>query len=101
MISIDVFLIGLSIISVATGLVTEAVKKILTEMKVTYQSNLISGIIAIVLSVAVGVCYIIFANVGFSAQSIICVVILAFASWLCSMVGYDKVVQFIDQFKKK
>lgn len=100
MISFDVFSLGILIISTATGLTTEAVKKILDTLNVKYQSNILSGIVAMVLSVAVGIGYIILANIGFTSQSIVCVVVLVFASWLCAMIGYDKVKQFIDQFKK-
>lgn len=99
MITIDIFLIGLMIVSTLTGLVTEAIKRILTELKVNYYSNLLSGIVAVALSAGVGICYIVFGGIGFTAQSIICLIVLAFASWLCSMIGYDKVIQVIAQFK--
>lgn len=99
MISFEVFLIGLSIVSVLTGLVTEAVKHILAALKVNYQANILSGIVALILSAAIGVMYIILANVGFTAQSIISLIVMTFLGWLGAMVGYDKVVQAIDQLK--
>lgn len=82
-----------------TGLVTEAVKKILIEHKVTYHANTLAGLIATILSAAMGVGYIMLSGVGFTSQTIIYLVILVFISWLCSMVGYDKVIQAIKQFK--
>lgn len=99
MISFDIFLIGLMVVSTLTGLVTEAVKHIVTALKLNYQANVLSGIVAVLLSAAIGVGYIVLANVGFTAQSIISLVVLAFMSWLSAMVGYDKVIQVIDQFK--
>jgi cytochrome bd-type quinol oxidase subunit 2 len=99
MINFEVFLIGLMIVSTLTGLTTEAVKHILTACNVKYQSNVLSGIVAVILSAAVGIAYIVIAGVGFTAQPIISVVVLAFMSWLSAMVGYDKVVQVINQFK--
>ena len=99
MISIQVFLLGLLIVSTITGLTTEAIKKLLDEAEKTYRSNLLAGIVAAVLSLAVGIAYIFIADVGFTAQSIICLVALIFMSWLCAMVGYDKVIQAISQFK--
>lgn len=78
---------------------TEAIKKILNGKNKTYCSNTLAGIVAAVLSVAIGIGYIVIAGVGFSAVSIVSIIALAFASWLCSMVGYDKVLQVITQFK--
>ena len=99
MINFEIFMIGLFIVSVMSGLVTEAVKKILTELKVNYHANILAGIVAIVLAVGVGVAYVIITGIGFTGAHIVQVVILAVMSWLCSMVGYDKVVQVIGQIK--
>ena len=49
----DVFLLGLLIVSMLTGLVTEAVKKILRELGKDPLPNLLAGIVAMVLAVAV------------------------------------------------
>ena len=99
MISIDLFMIGLMVVSVLTGVVTEAIKKMLAGVKVNYHANIISGVVAVILSAAVGVAYVFVAGVGFTALSIVAIVSLAFMSWLSAMVGYDKVVQIIDQLK--
>jgi hypothetical protein len=101
MINLDVFLVGLLVVSTLTSLVTEAVKKILTEFNVNYFANTLAGIVSAVLSIGVGVGYIAFMGIGFTAQSIVCIIALMFMSWLASMVGYDKVVQIIKQFKTK
>ena len=76
MIPFEIFLLGALIVSTVTGLVTEALKKILIEHKWNYHANTLAGAVAIVQ-----------------------MVVLVFISWLCSMVGYDKVVQAIKQFK--
>lgn len=99
MINVDVFMIGLMIVSVLTGIVTEAIKKLLTAIKVNYQANIVSGIVAVILSAGVGIAYIFVAGVGFTAGSIVSLVALALMGWLSAMVGYDKVVQVIDQLK--
>lgn len=99
MVNFETFLLGALIISTVTGLVTEAVKKILTEHKVTYHANTLAGLIATILSAAMGVGYIMLSGVGFTSQTIIYLIVLVFISWLCSMVGYDKVIQAIKQFK--
>lgn len=94
-----VFLTLLLVISTLTSLVVEALKKFIGEDK-KYSSNLIAGLVAIVLSVAVGICYCIFFEITFSSQIIIYIIALVLFSWLCSMLGYDKVIQSITQLKK-
>ena len=98
-ISLQTFFLGLMITSALAGLVTEAVKKILKEHSITYHANTLTGIVSAVLSIAVSACYILFTGVGFNAQTIIYAIALIFLSWLCSMVGYDKVVQTFAQIK--
>jgi cytochrome bd-type quinol oxidase subunit 2 len=99
MINFEIFLLGLLITSTITGLVTEAIKKILTEHNVTYRANTLAGLVSLVLSSAIGASYIILTNSAFTSQTIVQLVAMVFMSWLCSMVGYDKVVQAISQFK--
>lgn len=101
MISIDIFLTGLMIISTLTGLATEAVKKIFTELKVTYHSNLLAGIVAAILSIGVGVGYTVFSGIAFTSQVITCIIALVFASWLGSMIGYDKIIALLNKNNKK
>ena len=100
MVTFDVFLIGLMIVSTLTGLATEAVKKILVEYNVKYRANTLVGSIAAVLSVAIGIGYIIFTGNDFNAQVIVCIIAQVFLSWLCAMVGYDKVVEIITKNMK-
>lgn len=99
MINFETFLLGLLITSTLTGLVTEAVKKLLTEHDTTYRANTLAGLVALVLSAAVGTSYIILTKIAFTPQIIVYLVALVFMSWLCAMIGYDKVVQSISQFK--
>ena len=99
MISLHVFMLGVLITSTMTGLATEAIKKILSEYNKSYYANTLAGIVSVILSVAIGVGYMTLSNVSFTSQTIIYLVALVFISWLCAMVGYDKVVQAISQFK--
>ena len=98
-ISLEIFLLGLLVTSVLTGLTTEAVKKILSEHKAKCYANTLAGIVSVILSIGIGVGYICVLGFGFTTTNIIYLVALAFMSWLCAMVGYDKVVQAISQFK--
>lgn len=99
MIGFETFLFGLMIISTLTGLVTEAIKKILTESNKKYSANTVAGITSAVLSTAVSVGYIVFTSGSFTGQVAVCIVAMVFLSWLCAMIGYDKVVGVMGQFK--
>lgn len=96
MITFDIFLIGLLCVSTLTGLVTEALKSIFKELDAKYHTNITTGIVAAILSTAISIGYVIMCSMTFTAQIIVCIVALVFMSWLCAMVGYDKV---IGQFK--
>ena len=99
MINLQTFLTGLLVISTLTGLATEAVKNILTEHNKKYQANTLAGIIALILSIAVGIGYVVVSGMSFTTQIVFTLIALVFMSWLCAMVGYDKVIQTITQIK--
>ena len=90
---------GLLIVLVLTGLFTEAIKKWLQEREKDYYPNALAGYVSVVLSVAVGAAYIIITGAAINAQLAVYLIALVLLSWLCAMVGYDKVIQAISQFK--
>ena len=97
--NLQTFLLGLLIASTLTSLATEGVKAILTERNKRYYANTLAGIVSLFVSGAIGVGYIVLTNTAFSTHVIVYFVALVFMGWLCAMVGYDKVVQAISQFK--
>ena len=99
MISLHVFMLGVLIASTLTGLATEAIKKVLAEHNKSYYANTLAGVVSMILSVAIGVGYMLISEIGFNTQSIVYLVAMVFISWLSAMVGYDKVIQAIGQFK--
>lgn len=99
MISMHIFMLGVLGTSILTSLTTEGVKKLLAERNKNYYANTLAGVVSIILSVAIGVGYALISNISFDAPTIVYIIALAFISWLCAMVGYDKVVQAISQFK--
>lgn len=98
--TLDIFLLGLLIVSTLTGLFTEGIKKWLQERNKTYYSNALAGYVAVGLSVFVGVAYVILAEATLNAQMAVYLIALMLLSWLSAMVGYDKVIQAISQFKQ-
>lgn len=99
MINFQIFLMGLLVVSTLTGLCTEAVKSVLEEYEKPYRANTLAGVIALILSLAVGISYVLVSEIAFTTPIIITLVALVLMSWLCAMVGYDKVIQAISQFK--
>ena len=97
--SLQVFLMLLLIVSVLTGLTVEGVKKLLDERGKSYHANALAGIVSVVLSVLVGAGYEISISGNLTSTIAVYLIALVFLSWLCSMVGYDKVIQAISQFK--
>ena len=94
----QVFLMLLLAVSILTSLTVEALKKFIGD-KFNYSSNVLAGITSVVLSTIVGIFYCVMANVAFNSQIVIILIALVFLSWLCAMVGYDKVIQAITQIK--
>lgn len=99
MMNFETFLLLLMIVSVLTGLVTEGIKKLLDEAKKPYRSNLLAGVVAVILSIAVDTGYMILTETLMNEKMAVILIALVLLSWLCAMVGYDKVIQTISQFK--
>lgn len=99
MINFQTFVLGLLISSTLTSLATEGVKKVLSEKNKIYHANTLAGIVALVVSALIGVGYVLLMAIPFTTQIVVCLIALVLMSWLCAMVGYDKVVQAISQFK--
>lgn len=100
MINLEMFLLLLLIVSVMTGLCVQGIKVIMDEYKLTYHSNTLAGIIAIVLSILVFAAYVILIDATINTTMAVFLIALVLLSWLCAMIGYDKVVQAISQFRK-
>lgn len=99
MMSMEFFLTLLIGVSVFTALVTEAIKKIMDEAGKVYKSNILAGAVSVVLSVLAGTGYIIMTEAQINAKMAAILIALVLLSWLCAMVGYDKVMQAITQIK--
>lgn len=90
---------ALLIVSVVTNLTVEGIKKLLNETKVKYSSNVLAAIFSVVISCAVCVIYLIMTETAFDLKIGVEIAILMYLGFLVSTVGYDKVVQMIQQIK--
>lgn len=99
--TVEKMLILLTILSAATSLLTEAVKKFLDSLKVKYASNIIVLIVSIIIGGAGTVVFYMVNGIPWTALNIVCVFIMIVLNWLGSMLGYDKIIQAITQIKNK
>lgn len=88
---------SLLVISILTSLATEGIKAILDSKDRSYSANVVAGAVAVVLSAAYGAGYVIITGTAWNAALIVYLIALVILSWLCAMVGYDKVKQAIEQ----
>lgn len=95
------FMILLFIASVMTGLLTEAMKKTFDGTSVKVSNNMLAVIMSAVASCIVSIVYIIQNSITIDAKVVVEIVLLFIMSWICSMIGYDKVKQSISQFTVK
>lgn len=95
--TLALFMALLVIFALAVSLITEAVKKFLDDAGVMYSANLVVLIIAIIVGVGGTALAYIFMGIAFTPPNIVCMVLMAVAVWVGAMVGYDKVLQMIEQ----
>ena len=101
MITLEIFLFGLTICATMSGLATEAVKKTFTAFDKKVGSTVIAAICSAIVALAVGILYIIFTDVVVTAKIVAAIVVFVILSWIGATVGYDKVRQAIESFSKK
>lgn len=99
--SIQVFLVMLLACSLFTSLTVEGIKKVTEGMQVKYSTNIVAAVVAVILALAISCGYNAYMALAFDTKFWIAVCGLVFLSWLCAMVGYDKVIQAIAQLSKK
>lgn len=99
MMTVEMFLILLTIFSVVTSLFTQAVKKVLDDMGEAYASNIVVLVVAVIVGGLGTAAYYFLAGYQWNACNITSIFLMMGANWLGAMVGYDKIKQAITQFK--
>jgi amino acid transporter len=89
----------LLILSIAVSLFTEAVKKFLDEANKKYSSNMVVLVLSIIVGAGGTAIMYLFFGIAFTIPNIVCIGLMAIAVWVGAMVGYDKVMQLIEQLK--
>ena len=99
--TIQIFLILLTLFSTITGLLTEGIKKFLDDECIKYASNIIVLISAILVGGFGTIIYYTIFSTPLTVVNIICIPLMVIANWLGAMIGYDKIKQAILQIKLK
>lgn len=86
-------------VALVTNLTVEGLKKLLNETTIKYSSNVLAAIMSVVIALAISVMYMIMQDVVFTPKIGVQIVAIMYLSFLASTVGYDKVIQMIEQLK--
>ena len=97
----ELFFILLTVFSIVTSLFTEGVKKMLDSLKVKYASNIVVLVVSIVVGSGGTIIFYLWNHYEFTTLNVICIFLMAAANWLGSMLGYDKVMQAIEQIRAR
>ena len=98
--TITTFLMLLSSFSVLSGLVTEGIKKLISD-KANMSYNFIALVVALIIGGAGSAVYYQLNAIPFDINNVIYMILMGLASGLCSMVSYDKLKQCIEQISGK
>ena len=99
--TVELFLILLTMLSIITSLFTEGIKKFLDSLKIKYAANIVVLIVAVIVGGVGTSIFYIWNNFQWTTLNIICIFLMMCANWLGAMLGYDKVMQAIAQIKEK
>ena len=92
--TLALFITLVTILSLVSSLITEGIKKTFPDLK---KSTLVVAILAVVIGWGGGVSAYILMGIAFNLTSILCLVLLAPAIWLTATLGYDKVIEVLEQ----
>lgn len=89
------------ILCAVSALFTEALKQFCDNGNISFSPNLAALICSAVVGGGGTVAFYILTGVAWTLPTIVTLIIAIFAIWIGAMVGYDKVVQLIEQIKNR
>ena len=95
--TVTMFILLIAICSAVSSLLTEGIKTWFKNANKDYSANLIALINAVVVGCGGTAITYVLMGITFTLSNILCLVLMAGAVWLGSMIGYDKVIQLITQ----
>lgn len=97
--TVTIFMTLLVVFALVVSLITEAVKIFISDTKIKYSSNVVVLIVSLIVGVFGTILAYVSLGIAFTPSNIACIVLMAVAVWVGAMVGYDKVLQMIEQLK--
>ena len=97
--TITLFMSLIVVLAIVVSLLTEAIKKFLDGSNIMYSANIVVLIVSIVVGIGGTAMAYAMLNIEVSAPNIVCMVLMAVAVWVGAMLGYDKVIQMVEQVK--
>ena len=95
--SIDLFLKVFVIGSTVSSLLTQCVKKAYENAGKDYSANILALIDAIVVGCGGTAVFYMLNAIPWTVNNVICLVLMGVAVWMASMIGYDKILQLLEQ----
>lgn len=95
--TVTLFIAILTLGAGITSLLTEAIKKAYANAHKEYSANLIALVDAVVVGMGGTAVTYMLLGIPWTVNNIICMVLMAVCVWIGSMIGYDKLVQLIQQ----
>lgn len=98
--TVENFLILLTVLSIITGLFTEGIKKFLDSLNKKYASNIVVLFVTILVVGGGTIVFYLWNDYAWTTLNIVCIFLMIAANWLGAMLGYDKIIQTIVQLKQ-
>lgn len=95
--TITLFITMLTLGAGVTSLLTEAIKKAYSNAGKEYSANVIALINALVVGCGGTAILYMLLSIPWTVNNIICLFLMGFTVWIASMVGYDKILQLLQQ----
>ena len=98
--TIALFIKMLTLGGAVTSLLTEAIKKFYENAGKPYSANFIAMINAFVVGWGGTALVYLLTAIPWTLNNIISLILMGIAVWVASMIGYDKVIQLLNQLKE-
>ena len=95
--TITLFITMLTIGAGVTSLLTEAIKKAYQNSGKDYSANLVALINAIVVGCGGTAVLYMLRAIPWTVNNVICLILMGISVWVASMIGYDKIIQLLQQ----
>ena len=90
---VTIFTVG----AMVSGLLTEAIKKAYQNAEKKYSANVIALVDAAVVGGLGTACAYMLLEIPWTVNNIICLALMIVVVWIGSMIGYDKIMQLLNQ----